>query len=239
MGLLALKLEEEMKHKVLIVEDEIKIAEALVQGLLGEGYEAQSVGSGEEALFLLSREPFDIILLDVMLPGRNGFEILKVLRSTNDKTPVIMLTARDSIEDRVLGLEQGADDYLIKPFAFSELMARLRLRLKTAKAESSVKLSFQDLEMDLLTRQARRSDRIIELTVKEFEVLEYLLRHRNEIVSREMLAKDVWKESSRATPLDNVIDVHIARLRKKVDHSSEPPLIHTVRGVGFILKANS
>jgi two-component system, OmpR family, copper resistance phosphate regulon response regulator CusR len=227
---------EVMSAKILIVEDETKIAEALVKGLSGEGYDAKSVSSGEEALFLLSREAFDIIILDVMLPGRNGFEVLKLLRETGGQTPVLMLTARDSVEDRVLGLDFGADDYLTKPFAFTELVARVRVRLKRSKADTPVKLSFADLEMNLLTREIKRGGRKIELTLKEFDVLEYLMRHRNETVSREMLARDVWKETSRITPLDNVIDVHIARLRKKVDQDFSKSLIHTVRGVGFILK---
>jgi DNA-binding response OmpR family regulator len=225
-----------MSARVLIVEDEKKIADALVKGLRGEGFDAKSVNSGEEALFMLSREAFDLVVLDVMLPGRNGFEILKLIRQTNEGTPVLMLTARDSIEDRVQGLDGGADDYLIKPFAFTELLARIRVRLKRSKTETLVKLMFSDLEMDLLTREVKRSGQKVELTLKEFDVLEYLIRHRNETVSREMLAKDVWKENSRATPLDNVIDVHIARLRKKVDQETWKPLIHTVRGVGFILK---
>jgi DNA-binding response OmpR family regulator len=228
-----------MKHKVLIVEDEVQISEALVTGLNNEGYEAKSVTSGEEALFVLSREKFDMILLDVMLPGRNGFEVLKFLRDSHDHTPVLMLTARDSVEDRVRGLDFGADDYLVKPFAFTELTARLRVRLKKARPESTLKLSISDLEMDILTREVTRAQKKVELTVKEYEVLEFLLRNRNEIVSREMLAKEVWKETSRATPLDNVIDVHIARLRKKIDLDGLEPLIHTVRGVGFSLKGNS
>lgn len=225
-----------MAPKILIIEDEKKIAEALVKGLNHEGYKAVEVSSGEEALFLLSRETFNLVILDVMLPGRNGFEVLRLIRQTNDHTPVLMLTARDEIEDRVQGLDDGADDYLTKPFAFTELLARIRLRLKKSKQETPVKLIFADLEMDLLTREVLRKGRKIDLTLKEFDVLEYLMRHRNETVSRDMLAKDVWKESTRATPLDNVIDVHIARLRKKVDPPTEKILIHTVRGVGFVLK---
>ena len=225
-----------MPAKVLIVEDEKKIADALVTGLQAEGYLAKSVDSGEEALFTLSREAFDLIVLDVMLPGRNGFEVLKLIRESNDSLPVVMLTARDGVEDRVQGLDIGADDYLTKPFAFTELLARIRVRLKRAKTENIVKLNFSDLEVDLLSREVKRSGKKIELTLKEFEVLEYLIRHRNETVSREMLARDVWKEMSRVTPLDSVIDVHIARLRKKVDQEPWKNLIHTVRGVGFILK---
>lgn len=225
-----------MTPKVLIIEDELKIAEALAKGFQGEGYVAKTVLSGEEALFLLSREVFDVVILDVMLPGRNGFEILKLIREANDKIPVIMLTARDSVDDRVSGLDGGADDYLTKPFAFTELLARVRVRLKKSKSESPLRLSYANLEMDLIARNVTRGGHRIELTQKEFEVLEYLLRHRNETVSREMLARDVWKEIARVTPLDNVIDVHIARLRKKIDQEPHSSLIHTVRGVGFVLK---
>lgn len=225
----------EQTYSILIVEDEINIANALYSGLQNEGYTALSVNSGEEALFELSKQRFDLVILDVMLPGRDGFEILKILRSKKDKTSVLMLTARDSIEDRVAGLDNGADDYLVKPFAFAELLARIRVLMKRSKQESDLKISYSDLEMNLITREVFRGKRKLELTVKEFEVLEYLLRHRDEVVTREMLARDVWKETSRATPIDNVIDVHMARLRKKVDQDFTISLINTVRGVGFIL----
>ena len=224
------------KHHILIVEDEIKIAQALSDGLISTGYQTTSVPSGEEALFILSRDIFDLILLDVMLPGRSGIDIAKILREKNDKTPILMLTARDSIGDRVLGLDNGADDYLVKPFAFAELLARIRVLLKRTRTEQGVKLTFSDLEMDLITRAVARNQTKLDLTLREFEILEYLLRHRNEVVSRDMLARDVWKETSRATPIDNVIDVHMARLRKKVDQDFPKALIHTVRGVGFTLK---
>ena len=229
----------ETKKRILIVEDEAKLAKALAEGLSQEGYQTQTALTGEEALFSLSREAFDLILLDVMLPGRSGLEITKILREKNDQIPILILTARDSVEDRVLGLECGADDYLIKPFAFPELVARVKVLLKRTKVETSLKMTFQDLEMDLLTRQVSRSNTKLDLTVKEFEVLEYLLRHRNEVVSREMLAKDVWKEISRAIPLDNVIDVHMTRLRKKVDSEFPTSLIHTIRGVGFTMKQDT
>jgi DNA-binding response OmpR family regulator len=170
-----------------------------------------------------------------MLPGRNGIEILKTLRKQGLRVPVLLLTAKDSVEDRVLGLDAGADDYLVKPFAFPELRARIRALLRRGKAETAVSLKLGTLEMDLTTRLVTRDAKTIELTVREFELLEFLLRNKGRVVSREMLARDVWKESNRATPLDNVIDVHIARLRRKVDDEFEPKLVRTIRGVGFML----
>jgi DNA-binding response OmpR family regulator len=170
-----------------------------------------------------------------MLPGRNGIEVLKTLRKQGLQVPVLLLTAKDSVEDRVLGLDAGADDYLVKPFAFPELRARIRALLRRGKTESIVSLKLGTLEMDLTTRLVARDAKPIELTVREFELLEFLLRNKGRVVSREMLARDVWKETNRATPLDNVIDVHIARLRRKVDDDFEPKLVRTVRGVGFML----
>ncbi len=227
------------QKRILIVEDEVKIAKALTEGLKAEGYIAVPAFNGEEALFYLANDFFDLMILDVMLPGRSGIEIAQLIREKNNKIPILMLTARDSIEDRVIGLDNGADDYLTKPFAFAELLARIRVLLKRIKTENIVKLFFSNLEMDLLARVVKRSGKIIELTLREFEVLEYLLRHQNEVVSREMLARDVWKETSRFSPIDNVIDVHMARLRKKIDHGFSDQLITTIRGVGFGLKDSS
>jgi two-component system, OmpR family, copper resistance phosphate regulon response regulator CusR len=147
-----------------------------------------------------------------------------------------VLTARDAVEDRVQGLDSGADDYLVKPFAFPELLARVRALVRRGRPDQVLRLKAGDLEMDLVTRRVTRGARLLELTAREFELLEYLLRHHGQPVSREMLARDVWKEPSRATPLDNVIDVHIARLRRKVDQEAPAPLIHTVRGIGFVLQ---
>jgi DNA-binding response OmpR family regulator len=180
-------------------------------------------------------EAFDLVVLDVMLPGRSGFEILKTLRERRIHTPVLMLTARDGVDDRVAGLDLGADDYLVKPFAVPELLARIRALLRRGRPSDTC-LKTADLEIDLVSRRATRGERPLELTVREFELLEYLLRHQGHLVSREMLAHEVWKEPRRATPLDNVIDVQMARLRKKVDAQGGPRLIHTVRGVGFVLR---
>ena len=158
------------------------------------------------------------------------------MRDRGMKTPVLVLTARDTVQDRIIGLDSGADDYLIKPFAFAELLARIRALVRRGRVTEAPRLSAGDLEVELITRKVTRSGHPIELTVREFELLEYLLRHQGQVVSRELLARDVWKETARTTPLDNVIDVHIARLRRKVDADQVSRLIHTVRGVGFMLR---
>jgi two-component system, OmpR family, copper resistance phosphate regulon response regulator CusR len=221
--------------RILVVEDETKVARALQEGLEGESYDVAVADTGEEGFFRVSNEIFDVVVLDLMLPGRDGIEILTTLRRRGVQTPVLILTAKDAIEDRVLGLDSGADDYLVKPFAFSELLARIRALLRRGRRDHVLRLKASDLEMDLVSRKVTRRSHLLEVTAREFELLEYLLRHQNQIVSREMLSREVWREPSRATPLDNVIDVHIARLRKKVDQDFPIKLIHTVRGVGFIL----
>ena len=222
--------------RILVVEDEHKVANALKEGLEGEHYEAVVAETGEDAFFRMTTGQYDMILLDVMLPGRDGLEILRTIRERGDRTPVMLLTARDALEDRVLGLNSGADDYLVKPFAFAELLARIRALLRRGRPEETLRLGVSDLDMDLVTRKVSRGGQLVELTTREFELLEYLLRHKNQTVSRETLARDVWKETDRATPLNNVIDVHIARLRRKIDLVDLPKLIHTIRGVGFVLQ---
>jgi DNA-binding response OmpR family regulator len=222
--------------RVLIVEDDAKVAGAVRTGLASEGYEVVVAPSGEDGYFRATTEPFDAVLLDLGLPGRSGLEILAGLRSRGLRLPVLVITARDAVEDRVRGLDAGADDYLVKPFAFSELLARLRALLRRGRPEEALRVRVADLELDPLTRTVRRGQTAVDLTAREFELLEYLVRHHGQIVSREMLARDVWKEASRGTPLDNVIDVHITRLRKKIDQGEGPRLIHTVRGVGFVVR---
>ena len=222
--------------RVLVVEDEQKVADAVREGLQGEKYEVVVERTGEGAFFRITTEPFDAILLDLTLPGRDGLEILRALRERGIKTPVLVLTARDTLQDRVVGLDSGADDYLIKPFAFAELLARIRALVRRGRVAEEPRLALGDLEMNLVTRKVTRATHSVELTVREFELLEYLLRHQGQVVSRETLARDVWKETARTTPLDNVIDVHIARLRRKVDAEQGLKLIHTVRGVGFMLR---
>ncbi|MBI4604503.1 MAG: response regulator transcription factor [Planctomycetes bacterium] len=222
--------------RILVVEDERKVARALKEGLEAEGYQVVVAESGEEGFFLSHQETFDVIVLDLMLPGRSGTEVLETLRRRGVQTPVLILTARDAVEDRVQGLDTGADDYLVKPFAFPELLARIRALLRRGRQDQALRLKVSDLEMDLVTRRVTRGGSQLELTAREFGLLEYLLRHQRQVVSREMLARDVWQEASRATPLDNVIDVHMARLRKKIDADLGVKLLHTVRGVGFVLQ---
>lgn len=220
--------------RILIIEDEQKIAEALKRGLEAEGYEAVTAASGEEGFYCLNTDFFNLLLLDLMLPGRDGLEILTTIRDKGYTLPVLVLTGRDTVEDRVLGLDSGADDYLVKPFAFPELLARIRLLLRRGRPEPMGQVSLADLELNLSTHQALRDGQLLDLTLREFELLEYLLRHQEHVVSREMLAHDIWKVKERSTPLDNVIDVNIARLRRKVDGPFARKLIRTIRGVGFM-----
>ena len=222
--------------RVLIVEDERKLAQVLASALQAEHYDVVVAATGEDGFYRANAERFDLVVLDLMLPGRSGLEILQTLRQRQIDTPVLILTARDGIDDRVLGLDLGADDYLVKPFALPELLARIRALLRRGRPSDLLRLKAADLEVDLVARRVMRGDRPIELTTREFDLLEYLLRHQGHLVSREMLARDVWKEPRRATPLDNVIDVQMTRLRKKVDLEGPVRLIHTVRGVGFVLR---
>jgi len=222
--------------RLLVVEDERKLAKALASALQAEHYDVVVAPTGEEGFFQANAAIFDLVVLDLMLPGRGGLEILQALRHRQIDTPVLILTARDGIDDRVLGLDLGADDYMVKPFALPELLARIRALLRRGRPADVLRLKAGDLEVDVVTRRAVRGERPLELTAREYELLEYMLRHQGHLVSREMLAREVWKELRRATPLDNVIDVQMARLRKKVDPDGAPRLIHTVRGVGFVLK---
>ena len=222
--------------RILIIEDQSKVAESLQHGLETERFDVTVAATGEDGFFLISSQVFDLVILDLMLPGRDGLEILRTLRSRGQATPVIILSARDTVEDRIRGLDLGADDYLVKPVAFEDLLARIRALLRRGRTQDVLRFVVADLESDRVTRRVTRGGRAIDLTAREYELLDYLLLHQGRVVSREMLARDVWHEVARATPLDNVIDVHLARLRRKVDNGHERPLIHTLRGVGFVLQ---
>lgn len=222
--------------RVLVVEDERKLAQVLSSALEAEHYDVVVAATGEDGFYRANAELFDLVVLDLMLPGRSGLEILQTLRQRRIETPVLILTARDGIDDRVRGLDFGADDYLVKPFALPELLARIRALLRRGRPSDVLRLKVADLELDLMARRVVRAGRLLELTGRELDLLEYLLRHQGHHVSREMLARDVWKEPRRATPIDNVIDVQMTRLRRKVDTEGTVRLIHTVRGVGFVLQ---
>jgi two-component system, OmpR family, copper resistance phosphate regulon response regulator CusR len=224
-------------ERILIVEDERKVGRALQQGLEAESYSVALAATGEEGFFLASSEVFDLVVLDVMLPRRSGLDVLSAMRAKGAKIPVLLLTAKDAVEDKVRGVDAGADDYLVKPFPFAELSARIRALLRRGQPAPAAALSLGDLRLDRAARTVARGNRSLDLTAREFELLDYLLQHQGRVVSREMLARDIWKEAARHTPLDNVIDVHIARLRRKVDEGYAAKLVHTVRGVGFVLKA--
>jgi two-component system copper resistance phosphate regulon response regulator CusR len=219
--------------RVLVVEDERKLLRALGRGLAAEGYDVVTAADGDEGCRLALTDPFDCLVLDWMLPGRDGLQVLADLRRAGRVVPVLLLTARDAVEDRVLGLDAGADDYLVKPFAFAELLARLRVLLRR-RGERETVLRAGDLEVDLLERRALRGGVDVPLTAREFELLAYLLRHKNRAVTRDMLGREVWKEPDHA--LTNVIDVYITALRRKVERPDRPPLIHTLRGIGYSLR---
>lgn len=221
--------------RVLVVEDEQKTLDSLAEGLRLESWAVQTAASGEEALGLLGRELFDLVVLDWMLPGRDGIDVLRQVRGKGQHIPVLMLTARSALNDRVVGLDSGADDFLAKPFAFAELLARCRALLRRPAWKSDRLLRCGDLQLDTRARVALRAGQEIPLTPREVDVLEYLLRNQGQVVTREMLERDVWKQTHRMTSLDNVIDVQMMRLRRKVDVEGAERLIHTLRGVGYKL----
>lgn len=224
-----------MNHNsILLVEDDPRLAQSLSQGLSEADFKVSHAKNGEDGYFLYSQEQPDLILLDLNLPGRDGLSILKAIRKENPDVRVLIISARDTVEDRVQGLEIGADDYLIKPFAFSELLARIRVLLRRKVSENEFEWTLADLRLEIMDRKVFRGEREIVLTPREFEILAILMRNHGRAVSRKTIAHDVWKVA-RATPLDNVIDVHVMHLRKKIDTENVLPLIHTIRGVGFML----
>ena len=219
---------------LLVIEDERKVLRALQRGLENEGYQVIAAANGDVGYRLALSRPFDCVILDLLLPCKEGLQILRDLRKAGQKTPILILTARDTVQDRVIGLDAGADDYLVKPFAFAELLARLRVLLRRGPGLPETVLQADDLEMNLLERRVTRAGKEISLTLRESELLEYLLRHKNTTVTRDMLGRDVWKEPGYA--LTNVIDVFITYLRRKIEKPGSPPLIHTIRGVGYSLR---
>ena len=222
--------------KVLIVEDELKTGDFLRQGLTEAGFVADLARTGTDGLHLALTDDYDLLVLDVMLPGLNGWQLLESLRRSGNALPVLFLTARDQVEDRVKGLELGADDYLVKPFAFSEFLARVRTLLRRGKGsiEPTV-LRIADLELDLMRRRAQRGGRRIDLTAKEFALLELLLRRQGEVLTRSLIVSQVWDMNLDSDT--NVIEVAMRRLRAKMDDDFEPKLLRTIRGMGYVLEA--
>jgi two-component system, OmpR family, copper resistance phosphate regulon response regulator CusR len=223
--------------RVLIIEDQRKHLETLQLGLEAAGYQVIAAATGPEGLRSALVGTIDAVILDLMLPGRHGLDVLRDLRASGFAKPILILTALDSVEERVQGLDSGANDYLVKPFALAELLARLRALLRRDFTERELFLRADDLEMDLLARRVTRSAADIELTGREYELLEYLLRHKNVVVTRDMIAADVWKETTGA--LTRVVDFYINALRKKVELPGRRPLIHTVRRMGYTLRDGS
>ncbi len=220
--------------RVLVIEDDRGIAGFVGRGLREAGFAVEVADDGEQGLHLASAGSYDVLVLDLMLPGKDGFTVLRELRERGCVTPVICLTARDAVDDRVKGLDLGADDYLSKPFSFAELLARLRALLRRGPALTANPLMIGDMTVDVVGRQVHRAGKRIDLSAREYALLEYLARHAGQVLPRTMLLEKVWDMNQ--DPLTNVVDVHINRLRKKVDHGFDRPLIHTIRGVGYVLR---
>jgi two-component system response regulator MprA len=224
-----------MAERILVVEDEARIASFISRGLRLEGYQVDVAPDGETALDKAFNSPPDLIVLDVMLPDIDGLEVCRQLRIAGADEPVLMLTAKDAIPDRVAGLDAGADDYLVKPFALDELLARIRALLRrTAPPDANLPMQFADLELDPSTRQARRAEREIELTAKEYEVLDLFMRHPRQVLTRDIIYDRIWGYDFGGE--SNIIDVYVRYLRAKLEAGGEPRLIHTLRGVGYVLK---
>jgi heavy metal response regulator len=225
---------KENDMKILVVEDEKKVASFIKRGLEEEKYEVVTVHDGEDGLNTASEKSFDLIILDVMLPKMDGVTVMKELRVRKVLTPVLMLTARDTVEDIVAGLDSGSDDYLTKPFAFAELLARVRALLRRSELDRGAEIHFADLRLDPVTHKVWRAEKEIDLTAKEYALLEYLVRNPNQVLTRTMIAEHVWDYTFDS--FTNIIDVYVNYLRKKIDRDAEKKLIHTVRGVGYILR---
>ncbi len=220
--------------RILVVEDERDLNRVISKRLMKEGYTVDSCFDGEEALDYMETGEFDAVILDIMMPKLNGIEVVKAMRAKKNTTPVLFLTAKDSVSDRVTGLDAGAEDYLVKPFAFEELLARIRVMLRKQANEVTNTFNIADLRVDIATRQVRRGDDKIDLSAKEFDILEYLIRNKGIVLSREKIENHVWNfDYSGGT---NVVDVYIRYLRKKIDDPYENKLIHTIRGAGYVLR---
>ena len=219
--------------RVLLVEDDERIAGFVSKGLRENSYAVDVVTDGNKALYQILLNQYDVIILDVMLPGTDGFNVCREVRKSGNQTPILMLTARDAVEDKITGLDTGADDYITKPFAFEELLARLRALLRRQSKVRSSAILVSDLEIDTTARRVRRAGREIALTAKEYALLEYLARERGKVVGRTDISEHVWDETF--DPFSNLIEVYIRRLRAKIDEGYEPQLIHTRRGSGYVL----
>jgi heavy metal response regulator len=221
--------------RILIVEDEKKVAGFIKKGLEEETYAVDAAHDGEEGLHLAKEGCYDLVILDLMLPKMDGLEVLSELRKGKKDVPILLLTAKDTVEDRVTGLNKGADDYLTKPFAFSELLARVRVLLRRGKAEVKTELQIADLSLNLVSHKVNRGGGEVELTGKEYSLLEYFMRNQGKVLTRTMIAEHVWDYNFDT--FTNVIDVYVNHLRKKVDKGHSKKLLHTLRGVGYIMRA--
>ena len=220
--------------RILLVEDQPKLARAVSRGLEREGYAVDVAGRGDDALFQARVYEYDAVVLDVLLPGGNGFEVCRTLRDDGCWSPILMLTARDRVEDRIRGLDAGADDYLVKPFAFGELLARLRALIRRTPSERPAVLRIGDLVIDPATRTVTRDDRPVDLTAREFAVLEFLARHAGEVVTRTQMIEHVWDRNFEGA--SNIVDVYVGYLRRKLEQPFGRPLIRTIRGAGYALE---
>ena len=220
--------------RILVVEDERRLCNIIKRGLLEEGYAVDAAYDGEDGEYLAATTPYDLIILDIMLPKKDGIEVCQGLRKKKINMPILMLTARDTVEDRINGLDAGSDDYLVKPFAFNELLARIRALLRRDSFSKTPKIKVGDLTMDTLTREVWHGERNIELTSKEYVILEYLMRHPNMVITRTMLEEHAWDYDFDS--ISNLIDVYIRRLRRKIDEGNKTSLIQTVRGAGYRLR---